>query len=90
MTKHEHMYLAILYMYTFETLWYPPYMGGECMSTDAKRAANSRYLDKVEQITVRFPAGSKETIKAAADLAGEPLNTYIVRAVQGRLKGDDK
>lgn len=56
------------------------------MSTEAKRAANNRYLGKVEQITVRFPPGSKAEMQTAAAQAGEPLNTYIVRAVQARME----
>lgn len=58
----------------------------ESKNTDARRKASKDYLaNKVEDIRIRVPKGSKEHIKAAADAAGESLNAYIVSAIKGRM-----
>lgn len=58
------------------------------MATEAQRAAIKRHLAKLDQITVRFEAGTKEQIALAAKRAGVPRNTYIVQAVEARLEKD--
>ena len=37
--------------------------------------------EKYEQITMRVPKGTKETIKSAAETAGMSLTAYIMAAV---------
>lgn len=62
------------------------------MSTDAKRAANARYLAKFKAISVRLNQEDAETIQRAADAAGESLCGYIASAAKSRAKreNDDK
>ncbi|SBW02311.1 Toxin-antitoxin system, antitoxin component, ribbon-helix-helix domain protein [uncultured Eubacteriales bacterium] len=55
------------------------------MSTEAKRQGNRRYLEKMEQITIRFPEGSKDKIKAAAEKEGVSLNAFVVSAVEEKI-----
>lgn len=56
------------------------------MSTDAKRAANARYLSKFKAVSVRLNQEDAETIQRAADAAGESLSGYIVSAAKSRAK----
>ena len=57
--------------------------------TDARRKANAKYLkESVEDIRIRVPKGQKDIIKAAAEAAGESLNTYVRNAIDQRMKQD--
>ena len=57
--------------------------------TDARRKANAKYLkESVEDIRIRVPKGQKDIIKAAAEAAGESLNTYVHNAIDQRMKQD--
>lgn len=65
---------------------------GKPMS-EARKAANKRWndanlKDKYDRIQVVLPKGEKDTIKAAADLAGESVSAYIVNAVRERMERD--
>ena len=47
----------------------------------------SKYIaDNYDTLKVRCKKGYKEEIKAAADQAGESVNTYIVEAVRRRIE----
>lgn len=61
--------------------------------SDARRAANKKWndanlKDKYDRIQLVVPKGEKDTIKAAADLAGEKVNEYIKKAVRERMAKD--
>lgn len=57
--------------------------------TDARRKASAKYLkESVEDIRIRVPKGQKDVIKAAAEKAGESLNTYIRTAIDQRMKNE--
>lgn len=54
--------------------------------SEARRAANKKWNDenlkvKYDRIQLVVPKGMKDTIKAAADKAGESLNAYVFMAV---------
>lgn len=59
--------------------------------TDARRKASAKYLkESVEDIRIRVPKGQKDIIKAAADSAGESLNSYIRNAIDQRMKNENR
>ena len=58
------------------------------MSSDAKRAANSRYLSKLGSIAVRTNPETTDAIRNAARSAGQPLVAYIVQACFERMARD--
>lgn len=60
------------------------------MSTDAKRAGNARYHDKLERVVFRLHKdGSdgliKEDIEQAAQQAGQSVNQWIIEAIRDKL-----
>ena len=56
--------------------------------TPAQRRAVGRYeAANYDKVLVRLPKGDREQIKAAADAAGESLNSYIVGAIRDRMDG---
>ena len=55
--------------------------------TEARRKANAKYLkESVEDIRIRVPKGQKDIIKAAAEQAGESLNTYVLKSIDQRME----
>lgn len=55
--------------------------------TEARRKANAKYLkESVEDIRIRVPKGQKNIIKAAAENAGESLNTYVRKSIDQRME----
>jgi predicted HicB family RNase H-like nuclease len=60
------------------------------MATKAHLEGNKRYLEKLDQCTLRLPGGSKDKIKAHAQSKGLSLNAYIVSLIEmdmGKLEG---
>ena len=54
---------------------------------EASKDAIRRYLASQDDIRIRMAAdGRKETIKAAADAAGQSVNAYILQAVEERMQ----
>ena len=56
-------------------------------SYEQNKAYAQKYLQKLDSITVRIPAGEKAVWQAHALRAGESLNQYIINAVQNRMNG---
>ena len=57
--------------------------------TEAQAKAAKKYLkESVEDIRIRVPKGQKDIIKAAAESAGESLNTYVRNAIDQRMEQD--
>ena len=55
--------------------------------TEARHKANAKYLkESVEDIRIRVPKGQKDIIKAAAENAGESLNTYVRKSIDQRME----
>ena len=52
------------------------------MATKAHLEGNKRYLEKLDQCTLRLPGGSKDKIKAQAQSKGLSLNAYIVSLIE--------
>lgn len=57
-------------------------------SDAAKRATYKYHAAKIKRIPLDVKATDYETIKAASDRAGQPVNTYIKQAIQERLTRD--
>ena len=55
---------------------------------DQAKAAKKYLKESVEDIRIRVPKGQKDIIKAAAEAAGESLNTYVRNAIDQRMKQD--
>lgn len=51
----------------------------------AVRKYNAKTYDRIELVV---PKGHKETIKTAADRAGESVNAFINAAIQERMQKD--
>lgn len=60
------------------------------MSTDAKRAANARYIAKMKVWTLRVKPETAEQIQAAAAANGESVQGYILEACARRMAQDAK
>ena len=55
--------------------------------TEAQAKAAKKYLkESVEDIRNRVPKGQKDIIKAAAENAGESLNTYVRKSIDQRME----
>lgn len=48
-----------------------------------------KYLSQFDHITLRMhkDSGLKEQIQVHAEMCGEPVNTYILRAIEARMHG---
>ena len=57
---------------------------------DQRKAANERYLAKLEQIQIRVEAGGKDKIKAHAERMGESVNGFIIRAIEETMIRDNE
>ena len=60
------------------------------MSTDAKRAGNARYHEKLERIVFRIHKDgsdgfTKDQVEAAAAAAGQSVNAWIIEAIRDKL-----
>lgn len=56
--------------------------------SEAQRRATEKYLQKLEEIKVRVPKGSKETIQAHAEAHSESVNGFINRAISETMERD--
>jgi len=59
---------------------------------EQRKAANERYLSKMDEIRIRMSkeSGLKEAIQAHADCMGESVQAFIVRAVTQAMEQDKK
>lgn len=55
------------------------------MSTEAQKRASINYNKKQDSITLRPPKETGAAIRAAAAKAGQPLQVYVLQAVQDRM-----
>ncbi len=62
--------------------------GSEYMAlTEAQKKANSKYREKsIKRIPLDVQKEKYEEIKAAAERAGESVNGYIKKAIDGRIE----
>ena len=57
---------------------------------EQRKAANERYLSKMDEIRIRMPkeSGLKEAIQAHAEIMGESVQAFILRAVTQAMEQD--
>ena len=66
---------------------YNTIIGGDMMSKTST-AAKTRYNEKAyDRVYLSVPKGMKEELQAAADKAGKSLRSYIIDALNEKLKG---
>ena len=58
------------------------------MSTEAKRACNARYQNKLDRISIQPPKEEGAKIRQAAAAAGQSVQGYILEAVRDRMGRD--
>lgn len=58
--------------------------------TPVRAAANKRYLDKQAWIKIRTDEDNKDAIQAAAQVAGQSANAYILQAIAERMERDNQ
>ena len=57
--------------------------------SQAQNKATQKYMkENYERVALSFQKGNKERWKAAAEAAGESLTTYIMKAVEMRIKNE--
>lgn len=59
---------------------------------EQRKAANERYLSKMDEIRIRMAkeSGLKEAIQAHAESMGESVNAFILRAIAQAMEQDKK
>ena len=57
-------------------------------TTEAQRSAIKKYQEKLDAVTVRFPAGFKSVITEHISYTGEPLVQFLRRAVEETIARD--
>lgn len=55
---------------------------------EQRKEANKRYLDKLDNITIRMKQGNKDKIKTHAESMGESVNGFINRAIEETMNRD--
>lgn len=56
--------------------------------SEARKRANDKYIEKLDEIKTRVPKGRKAEIQAHAEQQGESLNGFIVRAIDETIERD--
>lgn len=57
--------------------------------SEARKRANDKYIEKLDEIKVRVPKGRKAEVQAHAEQQGESLNGFIVRAIDETIERDN-
>lgn len=57
--------------------------------SEARKKANQKYLEKLDEIRIRMPKGQKDTIKAHAAAHNESVNGFINRAIGETMERDN-
>ena len=57
---------------------------------EQRKQANEKYLATMDRLVIRVPkeSGLKEAIQAHADLRGESMQAFILRAIQTQMDRD--
>lgn len=57
---------------------------------EQRKAANERYLSKMDEIRIRMSkeSGLKEAIQAHAEITGESVQAFIIRAITQTMEQD--
>ncbi len=70
---------------SFCAVWYHSSMGKYKGFTDARKRANNKYLDKLENIAIYVPKGKRQIIKDAAAERGLSVNKFIIQTLEEKL-----
>lgn len=54
-------------------------------SYEKNKAYAEKYLQKLDRVVIRVPAGQKAVWSDAAARAGESVNQYVIKAVEARM-----
>lgn len=59
---------------------------------EQRKAANERYLSKMDEIRIRMSkeSGLKESIQAHAEATGESVQAFIIRAITQTMERDSE
>lgn len=60
------------------------------VSEAQKKSAQKWDAANLDRVSIAMPKGMKDTLKAAAGIAGESMNQYIIGAVEQRINGPQK
>ena len=58
--------------------------------TEAQLRATRKYHDKLDNLQIRVPKGTKAIIAEHAAARGESLNAFVVRAINEAMERDKK
>ena len=57
--------------------------------SEARKRANQKYIDSLEEIKVRVSKGRKSEIRTHAEQRGESLNAFVNRAIDEAMQRDN-
>ena len=60
------------------------------VSEAQKKSAQKWDAANLDRVSIAMPKGMKDTVKAAAAVAGESMNQYIIGATEQRINGPQK
>lgn len=59
--------------------------------SESRKKANQKWdAANLDRVSIAMPKGMKDTVKAAAAVAGESMNQYIIGATEQRINGLQK
>ena len=59
--------------------------------TEARKEGNRKWdAANLDRVSIAMPKGKKDDIKAAAAVAGESMNQYIINAADQRMEREKK
>lgn len=60
------------------------------VSEAQKKSAQKWDAANLDRVSIAMPKGMKDTVKAAATVAGESMNQYIIGATEQRINGQQQ
>lgn len=60
------------------------------VSEAQKKSAQKWDAANLDRVSIAMPKGMKDTVKAAATVAGESMNQYIIGATEQRINGSQQ
>ena len=59
--------------------------------SESRKKANQKWdAANLDRVSIAMPKGMKDTVKAAATVAGESMNQYIISATEQRINGSQQ
>lgn len=59
--------------------------------SESRKKANQKWdAANLDRVSIAMPKGMKDTVKAAATVAGESMNQYIIGATEQRINGSQQ